>query len=645
MSPKGQTSFRIPLYDLSGGIVGNISEADVRRGRPRWLKRSDNMLSEPPRALTLRSGSRALSTALMTSVGHSIGKIRTSAGVQKLFVGRGTGIVLATTTAYTAQTLPASLGGSELRFEQLNDVLWVAEHGGTNKPFGFIDGLGWVAIESPVVTPAPDVAVGAAGNVNAGVHFYRVRNRFVNGASLAIALSPSSVNPGVASTINIGAVTPLPTAGPGGRTDWLGWTIERTKANDPKGASGVWYQVAFGTTATYADNTADSLLWDAVTEGWYTGPQVFNGIVPHRQRMFGWKGHLLYPSWEIAANASLGIFNFDPLNALRVGSDDGDSIVAATPRAGQLVLAKSRSVHVLDGSDLFTFEVVDVPETGGAAGPRCLCTVGGDKVFIYNDDGLFIMRRNALEPFGWEQIGHYLADIIDVRRSKVVLRAIGTRYLFMGYSSGLSSFNNEALLYDFRTRTWAHFNKFNADDLFYQEDADFVNARAIVADGEDQGGGLFGCWIELDGVKRKRAQNGTGGSDIPAYFETPLLDGGLPEAWKDVRRIVLSAIGESQSVTVTITGESGESQSVTILLSLFGSGWGDDDGVIDAEDLVWDDRDWAGDEEQDSVPVPIDKGLVAKRFKVSLTLNASRAFRFNGLTIEGNILPARSMRQ
>lgn len=638
MSPvRRPVDFRYPVFDFSGGVIGNISEADA--GRVRYLKRSNNLLFDPPRAFSLRPGSRALSTATLSVAPHSIGKLRPTTGTKRLFVGRGTGISLAATGSYTTQTMPGSavFAGGPLRFEQLNDVLWVTEDAGANKPFGYIEGIGWIPIECPVMS-APAFVVGGAGGVDIGLHWYRARQRFVNGTSLAT--TPVLLNPGIASVINI---TGLPTAGPGGRTDWLGWTIERTKANDPKGSSGVFYQVAFGTTANYNDTTADALLWDAVTEGWYTGPQIFNGVIAFRQRMFGWKGSLLYPSWEIAANAQLGIFNFDPLNALRVGADDGDSIVTATDRAGQLVLFKGRSIHILDGSDLQTFDIIDVPNTSGAAGPRCACTVGGDNVVFYNDDGLFLVKRNAAVPFGWKQIGHYLADILESRRSKVVLRAIGTRYLFVGYSAGNSSFNNEALLYDFRTGTWQHYTNFNAEDLFYQEDSDFSGARVIVADGQDLGGTTFQLWIEHDGILTHRAQDGTGGGAIPFYAETPLLDMGQPESWKEIRRLSISASAENQDATVTVTTEEGDSLSSTVHFGVSGNVWGDDTVGVGPNDLVWDTGTWAGDEDQEPVVVPIARGLLSRRFKVSIALNAVAPFRFNGMTVEGTIRPERKL--
>jgi len=633
------TDFRYPLYDLSGGIIGNLSEAAV--GRVKFLKHGNNTVFEPPRSVSSRPGSRALSSATLSSAGHSLGKLRPTTGTRRLFVGRGTGISLAAAGSYTNQTMPGSavFGGAQLRFEQLNDVLWVTEHGGINKPFGYIEGIGWIPIDSPIVAPTPNFTVGAAGNVDVGKHYYRVRQRFVNGASLAT--TPVLVNPGVASKVDIGTVTALPTTGPGGRTDWLGWTIERTKANDPKDAAGTYYQVAFGTTATYQDNTADALLWDAVTDGWYTGPQVFSGVIAFRQRMFGWIGSLLYPSWEIAAAAQLGIFNFDPINALRVGADDGDVIQTATDRAGQLIIFKSRSIHVLDGTDLSTFDIIDVPSTGGAAGPRCACTVGGENVIFYNDDGLFRVKRNGCEPFGWEQVGHYLSDILDSRRDKVVLRAIGTRYLIVNYSAGNSSFNNEALLYDFRTRTWDHYTNFNAEDLLYSEDSDFTNARVIVADGQDQGGSTFQCWIEHDGVLSRRAQDGTGGGSIPFYIETPLLDLGYPESWKELSRITLSATSETQDATVTITAENGDAISTSVQFAAHGNVWGDDSVPVGSNDLVWDTGVWAGDEDQEGVVVPIPRGLLSRRFKVALSLNASAPFRFSGMAIEGRIRPER----
>jgi hypothetical protein len=176
-----------------------------------------------------------------------------------MFVGVGSNIYECDALAYSLQSIPFALGGGKLCMAQLNDVLFVSEVGGGQKPICFI-GSSWVttALPAPVAGAA---AVGAAGNVNAGTHYYRVRNRYTNGSSVSYAIG--SVAPGAASQINM---TLLPAAAPGGRADWLGWTLERTKANDPLGASGRFYIVATGNTVVFKPSEKTPMVAQLMAE-------------------------------------------------------------------------------------------------------------------------------------------------------------------------------------------------------------------------------------------------------------------------------------------------------------------------------------------------------------------------------------------
>jgi len=626
--------FRKPLYDFSRGIVGNISDVGFR-GDPNFLKRANNHVFSPMRALRVREGSRALCADVIAEQPHSLGKYQPTSGTKRLFAGVGADIYEVGALTYTLQSIPFALGGGKLWMSQLNDVLFASEIGGGQRPMCFI-GASWVTalLPAPVAGAA---AVGAAGNVNAGTHYYRVRNRYTNGSSTSYAIG--SVAPGVASQINM---TLLPAAAPGGRADWLGWTLERTKANDPLGANGRFFIVATGNTAAYTDNTADADLWDTVTEGWYTPPAEFDGVVPYRGRMFGWKGTFLYPSWEIGSDAYLGIMNFDPLNALRAGSDDGDSIQGVVTQGARAIAYKSLSMHFIEGSDLDSFNVVTIPDAGGIAGPRAVATMRGTIVVTYNSDGLFIMRGSTPEPFGWKEIGHYLDTVNPSRRADVVLKNIGNRYLIMCYSAGLSLYNNEALAYDFNTSTWAHYTEFNAEDMLYQQDGTFSNATILACDGQDRGAGPseYQCYSMLDGIRDRRASDDSGGDSISTFMELTYLDLGMPDKWKDLNRVELCVEGTATDYAITIVSENGAAHSATVLAYGTGKDWCED-VATHPDDLEWDVGDWGADDQLTGVPVGIPGGVLGKLFSVTIRAQAAETTGLRGIVFDGRLRPER----
>lgn len=629
---KRPIPFRWPLYDCSGGIAGNIS--DYAMGSKPFLVRANNMLFVPTRGTRSRPGSRELCSVRLATKPHSLAKYLPTSAARKLFVGHGTGITLMTPTSLTAQALPLALGGKLLRFAQHNDVLFVAEHEGAHRPIAFI-GSTWeqTNLQAPA---AATIAAAAGGAVDAGVHYYRVRNRYLNGCSLATPTNPTNLNI-VAGTQTVNFAG-LPAAAPGGRADWLGWVIEGTMANDPLGANGVYYEVATGNAAAYAHAAADSTLWNAVRDTWYTPPGNFNGMIAHYGRLFGWEGTFLYPSWEVGGNQYVGIFNFYPLNALRVGSDDGDIVMSATTQGGRLVLFKNRSMHFLEGNDLLSFQLTPVPNSGGVAGPRCCCTINGTTVVHYNQDGLFITERSTPKPFGWDRIGHYLAEVNDVRRPYVVLYNVGNRFFVMSYSAGDSLINNEAIVYDFNTATWVHFTNFYVEDAFVQQDADFSAARLLVADGRELAANAFNCFSRLDGLADDRASNGSGGTGIPLHHELPRLDGGDPEAIKNLQRLEASVEGASTDWTISVQSDTGEAFSFNARAYTAGKDWCED-VTPHPNDLEWDVGDWAEDEQLASTPTGIPGGMLGKRFKVTASAVTIEQSGLRGIAFHGSTRP------
>ncbi len=626
--------FRLPIYDFGRGIIGNISDLEI--GKPNFCKLSNNFVFSPKRGTRIRGGSRALSSATLADQPHTLGKYLSTAGANKTFVGADTGIFEVSAGAYTAQSLPFSFGGGRLRMEQLNDVLFVSEDQGGLKPLCYI-GTSWEKVELQVPSGPTTAAPTVGGAVDAGVHYYRVRNRYTNGSSLATACTPTNqTTAGVNLTVPLGS---LPSSAPGGRADWLGWTIERTKANDPLGAAGTYYIVATGVTGSYNDTASDDSLWDAVTNGWYTGPQAFDGLKPYRGRLFGWQGTFLYPSWEIGSDGYLGIMNFDPLNALRVGSDDGDSIRTMVSQGARAIVFKRRSMHLLEGSDLDSFNVVDIPDAGGCSGPRAATTINGTTVIFFNSNGLFVMKGNTPVPFGWTEIGHYIENVNPARIENVVLSNIGNRYFLMTYSAGLSLYNNEALLYDFNTSTWAHFTEFNAEDVLYQEDGSFAGATLLTADGLDRSS-VFQCYSSIDGLNDRRASDNSGGSAVPFLIQPPSLDFGAPSRWKDLNRVELTLEGTATDYSITIISDTGEAFSDTVRARGTGKDWCEDVATY-PDDLEWDVGDWGADDQVAGTPSGISVGMLGKRFSVTITGLASETTGLRGLEFDGRFRPER----
>lgn len=114
---------------------------------------------------------------------------------------------------------------------------------------------------APIAPPAGSLtpAVGAAGNVNAGTHTYKVTFTKVGQESEAGPVS-ASVNPGVGSHISITVLVTSPDATVTGRN------IYRQIA----GSTGPWKLVgsqADNTTTTFDDNIADGSLGDSVPQG------------------------------------------------------------------------------------------------------------------------------------------------------------------------------------------------------------------------------------------------------------------------------------------------------------------------------------------------------------------------------------------
>lgn len=236
MPQRLQTAeIELAIEDFSRGTQSGVSERGIRR--PNWLSGNDNVYGRPYRGLRVRPGSRDVSTATLSDPPHSLMAYYSSGG-NKLFVAADNDIYEVTASAYTAQTLPAShLASSDiLGHTNLDGVLITTQRGSALTPLMF-DGA-WKELKLPKPVAAIGFAAdGAGGSVDVGTHYYRIRWRFAKGSSLSGPVSAAHVVAGPNQTVNINAGLAA-----SARSDYVGWTLERTKINGT--AAGPWWFVA-----------------------------------------------------------------------------------------------------------------------------------------------------------------------------------------------------------------------------------------------------------------------------------------------------------------------------------------------------------------------------------------------------------------
>lgn len=709
MSPRLKThEITIPIDDFSRGIVGGISERGSTR-KPNWLFQADNYYGRPFRGMRVRPGSRDLSTAILSDAPHSLMGFY-SGGGNKLFVGASNKIFEVQSAAYPLQTLP---GGHPVSSDiwshtNLDGLLIATQRGGNLTPLRY-DGA-WLELKLPKPAAAVTFAADSAGGgVDAGTHYYRVRWRYANGSSLVGPTSAAHVVAGPNFTVNIDAnLTP---GAP--RSDYIGWTLERTKVNGT--VDGPFWFVADGTAATYADVTPDASLGYMADEGLHGEPPHVDGITSWTSRLVGWAGSLLYMSQH--ANGDLeatGIANWDAELIFPVAMDDGDTIQIALSVLDELLILKKRSVHVISGVDpdsyILTPVVYSDPARGseaGCGGPRAACVIGGTAYFWGESGGLFTYSRGAVRPVGWIEMGHYLDGLNTAALDNLCLINHQGNYMLAWYPKNAVSIAQDQIVRDVRLNgQWWHWEGWAARDAIELKSGILGNATQAIADPTNykafiaipagaaiSGPGVPGgttvsgavlagattltmsanatataqnvaltingivtnncnttigsptvtisehhCWATFDSFKDRKLQNGTGGTAPRAVFVTPWLDYGMPDDWKDLDRVSVSAEGDVPPVTVSVaTDPSGGDTAIIMPTTGTGSNWAPDVGT-GVDDLEWDIDDWGGDA-PGTVAAGVQRGTLGRRFKLIVTAEPTGDFRPSGMELVATLLP------
>ena len=476
--------------DFHKGIVGRISPLGLKKGSPPppYVKSASNLIFRPARAFSVRPGYRDVSQVVLSEPPVAMGKHYHASG-NKMFVatnsGGGAGALWRySTSSRTAQTLPWTPTDKRWQFEMANGLLVGCQSGLAQKPIFYTNTNAantWLPMTLPAPASAPTFGTNAAGGALAVTkdYFVRVRWNYTNGSSKA---SPASAaRQLVAASGNYTLLVNIPRpASP--RSDYLGWTLERTKQNGS--VNGPWFRVfENGTADTYSDGASDASLFHECDELLHGEPVAMEGVISHRGRLFGWAGSSLYVSQPIVGDEGTGICNWIGDAVFPVGEDDGDTIQQVVIQGDRLLIGKRHSLWTLDGDDENSFRLVIRFEGAGFCGSRAAAPLGGTVFFAATDGRFFVMRGNSVEPLAAEEVGDYLNDMDTGRDAEIIaLNYLGDFILFWYVPNG-HAYADEVLAYDLKFGNWSHHDNMPAVDAIVQKDtADFGGATLLFAD-------------------------------------------------------------------------------------------------------------------------------------------------------------------
>lgn len=130
----------------------------------------------------------------------------------------------------------------------------------------------------------------------------------------------------------------------------------------------------------------------------------------------------------------------------------------------------------------------------------------------------------------------------------------------------------------------------------------------------------------------------SGGRSVAFLIESPWLDGGLPDDWKDLDFFSFTSEGDAIDLSVAIsTDPAGNETAVSLSAGGQGNDWADAANPAD-NDLEWDVGDWAASAPS-TIPTGIQSGTIARRFKFSASGAADGDFRPTEMSPRAILLP------
>lgn len=489
-----------------------------------------------------------------------------------------------------------------------------------------------VTLGSPVVTyDGPTAAAqtqmtltgAGGGGLTAGqTYYYRLRYRYLHGSS--VASGPHTIALGGNTQVQITNIANEI------RTDYLGWTLERTKVGGGP-TIGPYYFVADGTGTTYNDITADADLGYRSDPNVHFEPPHFNGLIAYKDRLVGWVGSTVWFSQSVGDIEATGICNWNPLNALDIGPDDGDPISSVVQQVDRLIVMKRWSTWAVEGDDISSYRTLPLHKGAGCSGPRAAAAIGG-AVYFYGDAGMHRVNGNRVEPFGWTEVGHVFKTIKPAQAVDVVVRNYLGQHLLVFFSSA-AAHNDDGLAWDVRFGAWSRIVGWFVHDLLVQKAGTFGNAQAVViADRKDRdptAGFDYPIWLGFYGFKDEKASNGTGGIKPRVTVQTPYIDDGSPDVMKDWEAIQLFLSGVNISVSATLLLDPQNSAVISVATNSSGALWGAPN---------WGAFNWG--QTIDAGPATgLPAGTFGRRYALKVYCEPEAEFGYGGYVLDGIVQP------
>jgi hypothetical protein len=199
-------------------------------------------------------------------------------------------------------------------------------------------------------------------------------------------------------------------------------------------------------------NGTEIVINDAAPKGKY--------IVAHNNYLFI-AGNSTYPSRLYYSELAdpddwTGTDGID--NVIEVATDDGDKITGISRQAGNLVIFKTNSIHILYGSVRSQFTLKEAMPNIGCIAPRSIVNIYNRLYFLYRD-GIYKFNGSDVEYIS-EKVKPKINLINNVEE---VSGAWYDHHYYLSYAEGASESNNRVLVFDILHEAWSYFTGMNIE--------------------------------------------------------------------------------------------------------------------------------------------------------------------------------------
>lgn len=258
-------------------------------------------------------------------------------------------------------------------------------------------------------------------------------------------------------------------------------------------------------------------------------------IEQHTERLF-LGGNATYPSRLYYCETG-DETDWPALNYMDVGEDDGGIITGVAELGQTLLIAKDNGWHRLWGNTATTWDLKKVLGMPGCIAPRSLAKAIGGIMWLASE-GVYYYDGANMKDLSSESVEPILKNITGSNLSRVVGIYYDAKYILC-YPDN-ASYNNKAIVYDFRTGGWSQITQWNIASLMWWHGG--TDNGELYA-GDANGGYLYRLYHGYSDC----------GTAIPVTLETKHVDGGAPGNVKQWNNIIIHALSDETGSDITIT--------------------------------------------------------------------------------------------